>query len=624
MSPELSYPSIAIFGGDYNAKDLELTRLTEKFVPPLQTFGKLLQGNNTVLVGPRGSGKTTLMRMLQAPALERYAGPGAEEFRAAVAYTGVLVPGDQAWAKQLEALELSAEGGELFAIAVFTLHCLRALVRAAAERTLPAPNGLHPYRRVSIDYLDQQHLARSVAAAWNLRPVADLADLSTALSDAIGRISAMRSAISRVTASQRDRLMSKEPLLHLDLIACAVSLVERYNALCDEREGRWAFLFDEAELIPPVINRMIMRLLRGTDRLFLFKVSYAPYENAKVDFGQPLGPQEGNDFTTLRLTFANKREAFPFTEALFRARLRERDGHDDPDRVLGATSVVAIDPEGNEDAPGVYAPDSAYGELLSELAAIDPSFTRWLESNEIVLAHAHELEDDLRARLRKVMPIVALRAAYIRRPTHRPGTQGARLRSRRNVALYSGKEAFYAMMEANPRWLNHVCDSLLQDDDGGVIAPERQSSRLLAAAREFEGYLRILPVRGTHMDADDGPKRLLRRIAEYFRNQYIRGSFTADPCGSFRVDAEFSDTIVNSLRALINRGAVIEVPTGGGGLGKLIGTRFRCAYIVAPIYGLPLRLDKEVGLSTILGGSVSGQLTLADEISEDDADMGDL
>jgi energy-coupling factor transporter ATP-binding protein EcfA2 len=608
VSPELSYPSVAIFGGEYNAKGLELRRLVERFVPPKMTFGRLLQGNNTVLVGPRGSGKTTLMMMLQSAALELYDGPDAERFRDAVGYTGVLVPGDQSWAKQLDALQLDAEGGELFAVSVFTLHCLRSLVRAALERTRPAAQGTVAYRRVAVEYGQEQQLARAVAGAWRLgRPVADLADLVTALDDAILDVSILRSTLALCDPQERTARIAAEPVLHLDVIAAALSFVERFNALGDEPEGRWAFLFDEAELVPPIINRLIVRLLRGTDRLFLFKVSYAPYENVQVDFGQPLGAQEGNDFTTLRLTYANKREAFPFTEELLRFRLRKRHGPDEPDQVLGSKSVVALD-EGSQEveAPGAYAPSSQYGLLLSELAAKDPSFVRWLRANAIELQHAHELEENLRARLRKVMPVVALRVAYLRDPRH---AGKRRLRGRRNVALYSGKEAFYSMMEANPRWLNHVCDRLLDHAGGGMIAPERQSRHLLDAAEEFESYLRILPVRGTHLDMNDAPKRLLHRVAEFFREQYIGGPFTADPCGSFIVDRAFSDTVLRSLRALINRGALVEVPTGGG-LGELIGTRFRCAYIVAPIYGLPLRLDKPVSLSAILAASPYGQLSL--------------
>ncbi len=607
MSPEHSKPSIAIFGGEYNAKGRPLAEIVRTFVPPLPTFSKLIKPDNTLLIGPRGSGKTTLMKMLQGPALEQFAHPEADAIRAAVDYTAVLVPGDQSWGKQLEALQLDAIDGARFAVAVFTLHCLRALVRAASERTGP-PSGDVGQRRVILPAVEIEGIARAVAAAWMIRqPVADLDDLSEVLSDSISQLSQLRSRVEHMTEAERAAAVAGEPLLHLDLIPAARSLVERFNRVCGEREGRWAFLFDEAELVPSVINELIFRLLRGTDELFLFKVSYAPYENLDIELG-PHGPQEANDFTTLRLTYANKREGFPFTEALFHARLRASGIDATPLQVLGKPTVVTLDPdaspETSEEEPAgpasAYSPESAYGEMLAELARIDETFVEWLTRNGLELEHAHELPEDKRARLRKVMPIVALRLAWRRDPERAEEGQPIALRGRRNVTLYSGTDAFYAMMEANPRWLQHTCDRLLIPGDPRRIAPERQSRHLGAVAAEFESYLRILPVR--HMAEDDGPKRLLGRIGRYFREHYVRGPFNADAYGSFVVDLDPPDAIVNSLRALVNRGAVIEVPGNkGAGLHGLRGKRFRPAYIMAPRYGLPLRLDNEVGLSKILG-----------------------
>lgn len=100
-----------------------------------------------------------------------------------------------------------------------------------------------------------------------------------------------------------------------------------------------------------------------------------PYIGGSV----PEGPAK------LRLTFANKRQAFPFIEALLRFGLGEPPGPDDPDEVLGTTTVVVIDSDGDPHPAGAYSPDSPYGLLLAELAGKDPSFAQWAERNRIDL-----------------------------------------------------------------------------------------------------------------------------------------------------------------------------------------------------------------------------------------------
>lgn len=617
MSPEHTVPSINIFGGEYNAKGVELADVAETFVPPMPVFRKLVQQNNTLLIGPRGSGKTTLLKMLQGPALELWPHQRAQEFRDSIRYSGVFVPADQTWAAQLRAKTLDALTVRQFAISTFTLHCLRALVRTASERTRSPSTDTTPHRRVMLDGSAQLNIAQEVGREWSVgRPVSDLSDLRVALTDSIRRLGALRSEeVHRRDRGRADRLAA-EPLLHLELIPAALSFVERFNEACGEHEGRWAFLFDEIELVPRGIEDLVLGLLRGTDERFLFKVSYAPYERDHAPgedgspLSRPLGPQAAQDYTILRLTYANKREGFPFSEDLLRAELKRHDLQLSPTELLGETTLVADDPDtdgSDSPPPSAYAPAAPAGQLLAELERIDASLRAYLKKHGFELSGIPAMPEDQRARLRKIMPLVALRVEYRRRD---PATGQTGLRGRRNVTLYSGADAFFAMMEANPRWLKHVADRLLEDAQAKV--PQEKQSRILReAAEEFTGYLRVLPMHGTHIELDDAPKRLLERIASYFRAGYLRSEFDPDPAGSLRIDREFSEQVMNALRALINRGALIQVPDRTDpGLGSVTDKRFRLAYLVAPLYGLPLRLDKAAPLSEILSSRPGGQLTI--------------
>jgi hypothetical protein len=468
---------------------------------------------------------------------------------------------------------------------------------------------------VNLDSSKLEDLARAVAINWGIkRPVADLPDLVIALTDAIGLLGILRSEEAlRGDTGRADRL-AEQPWFHISLLPAAMSFIERFNLLCEDPEGRWAFLFDEMELIPRKLENRVLGYLRGADDRLLFKVSYAPYERGEDlgTFQRPLGPQPGQDYSVLRLTYANKREGFSFSRALFEAELSRKHIDAPADQVLGTTSLLVGPDQDGVDVAGTseldYSERGSAVKLLEELSDRDSSFREYLTRHSVDIHNLEQMVEDERARVRKIMPLVAARLAYRRERTSR----WERLRGRQNVEFYAGAEAFFAMMEANPRWLKHVTDRLLNGDS--QVPPAKQSRVLRDAAEEFAGYLNILSMSGTEQRVEDGPKKLMDRIGEYFKDGYHRQRFNPDAPGSLRVDQEFPESVMSSLRALINRGALIPVPERDeADLTSLQGKRFRLAYLQAPIYGLPLRLDRPVRLSEILNARPGGQMSLEDE-----------
>jgi hypothetical protein len=606
---ELTTPTISIFGGEYNAKRTELRDVAATFVPPKDVFERLLQPNNTLVIGPRGSGKTTLLKMLQSPALEVWKHPEAQRIREGVRYSGVFVPADQAWAEQLRADNLDPEIAREFAIGTFNLHCLRALVKAGEDRLLPVTPGVSCHRRVDIDAAEVHKLAQELAVQWKVgRPVADLGDLRRALTDSIQRLGEIRRVEGRRSDGGAADRLAEIPHLHLSLLPATMAFIERFNDLSSQPEARWAFLFDELELVPASIENLVLRFLRGASDRLLFKVSYAPYERDEEigSFHGPLGPQPGQDYSILRLTYANKREGFPFSRALLEAELARKQIDLEPELLLGSTSLLVGSEDDDDGSPELdYSPTGNAVELLHELRRRDPSFEAYLDQHGFDIERLVEMPEPERARVRKIMPLVAARLAY-----KRPEVSSSEsLRGRRNIAAYSGAEAFYAMMEGNPRWLKHVTDRLLSGS--GKVLPERQSRVFKEAAEEFTGYLSVLPMRHSPIQRDDAPKGLIERIGEFFKDGYVRQSFNPDAPGSIRIDKDFADGILDSIRTLVNRGALIPVPErNDADLTSLKGKRFRLAYLQAPVYGLPLRLDRTANLSDVFTASPSGQLSL--------------
>ena len=88
----------------YNARSLTINDLCKSFIVN-DHFYHLASSCNSIMIGPRGSGKTTLMRMLQVPALEIWEHPDASYFRSQVKFTGVFIPTDRLWKSQFDNLE---------------------------------------------------------------------------------------------------------------------------------------------------------------------------------------------------------------------------------------------------------------------------------------------------------------------------------------------------------------------------------------------------------------------------------------------------------------------------------------------------------------------------------------
>jgi len=100
-----------------------------------------------------------------------------------------------------------------------------------------------------------------------------------------------------------------------------------------------------------------------------------------------------------------------------------------------------------------------------------------------------------------------------------------------------------------------------------------------------------------------GVVNLLRKIARYFHADAVRGEFQAAPVGSFTIDAKTPEAILKALGQALNAGAIIYIPDDEGKviLTSLRGKKFRLSYLLAPLYGFPIRLGRDIALSRILG-----------------------
>lgn len=588
----------------FNARSLKPAQVARTFVPSLQ-YERLTQRRHSVLVGPRGSGKTTLLKMLQPQALEAWGHPRAEYYRSLIDFTGVFIPTDLTWREQIKALgagRLDAESLKLFSAATVTTHVLRSLVTTIIHRCYSDEQKLVAFRRTPITESEETGYVKAVADAWELLlPLPSLLALKYSLSARLSRIQQLANREAALSEGGRLARLTANGFLFLDFVQAASSAIERFDDVIGQSESRWALMFDELELAPEWLQHTLISAMRSREDRFIFKLAFAPFSGGLPIAQDPLSPVPDQDFDPVCLWYAEKRTSYSFCADLWYQILDERGlPRTDPKSALGR-SYFETPPEEWKAGGTAYTLTKRLGRKLSSAAQNDPTFRDYLEHSKLDLTRLDTLTGEERAaKLRKITPVLIIREFY-----RRHGEGGKSIgRSRKSASLYTGADSLFAVSEGNPRWFISMMGRLLEQwDPQSCSVPEAvQAQEMVHAAQRFSAMLGTIPTRDVANVGSRGILGLIESIAEYFHARVVVDPFSPEPPSTFNVDSKVTDGITAALGQALNAGALVYVPDDWSRLilDDLHGKRFRISYLLAPLYGLPIRLGKELSLSSIL------------------------
>lgn len=607
-------PPEAVVYGSYNARSTPARAVAKNFVAPPQ-FWDIIPLSNTIVTGPRGSGKTTLLKMLTTPALEAWDGPRADEARTLANYTGVFVPADRSWAGQVRTYERALDDALHTDLgrATFVLHVMRALVSAAWYRTAAAEGTRH--LGVTMDVADEERIARAISPQWALPGlVGSFEAVRDALSDEISNLGRLARRANRSPAAATQ--LAEHPALDLDVIDAAVPFIDRFNSAADDEGHVWTLLIDEIEFLPYGVRESMVEALRGSDPRIMQKISYAPYTEVLREEILDAGGWVGHDYQRVDLTFGEKEGGFDFSRGLVAAELLRRDVDRTPEELLGAGFFEM--PAGKE----AYGPKSRNAKAIQRLATKDRSFAAWCGSHGVDPDSPAAITGNRRAAtLRKAMPVILLRDAYLRQ-----GRDGVAGRSRRiSAPIYTGAEGVYAICENNPRLLKALVQRLIdRRDEHGDLSLGQQAKVIAQACMEYRLHLRAVELHRDESVPDDYlPRQLVDRIGTHFREGVLGERFDPEPPLSFiapgsssTVEGGINQPLNQVIRALINYGAIVA-------LGRPEERRYGLSHMFAPVFHLPLRRGRELQLSNLLSNQAIdlSQMTIDDE--EMNGDEGD-
>lgn len=612
------------FLAPFNAKAMSYEEIASTFVAS-QKFAELAGQWNALLVGPRGSGKTTLLKMLSPSALGAWHGPDADQYKASINYTGVYVPADIAWGGMISSLgdgKLDEASFELVAEAAFATNVFLATISTMLSRVTHLRGQAEPYRFASIPPDKVEELVTSIAHLWKLEPRSiSLRGISLALSERLLQLKQKARLVGSLPNPSVKDVHEHIPYVGLPVIDSAAQVLTIFDDLVGEKGGMWALLLDEFEVAPACLQKLALANIRAGSQKLLLKVALAPcgpHTFLKLDTETP--PDGSNDFRIVELWYSEKQQADDFCNRVFAARVATQGflHGKKPEQVLGESIFGVVDEKEDAqkelkfDAPPADAPEHSLSNrrakiwkaAFAELIEKDSSFKDYLTRKDINPAALDPRPSVTNGNtIRKIAPVVAFRNAY-----RSNKTEGQIRGGKTYNSAYYGWLAISAMSEGNPRWLMGMMTrvtSKLSATSHLPVPPAFQQEQVMSMAQGFAEMLKTAATKQFDVLQTSQPIfALMKDIGDYFHRQIVLEAFKEDPHMSFTVDNDVTPDIENCLRIALNHGALIcyDKPDTMGGFASLRGKRLRIAYLLAPVFKLPLRSSKPINLSRILKG----------------------
>lgn len=594
----------------FNAKAMTFREVAATFVPS-EKFSLLAGKWNALLIGPRGSGKTTLMKMLSVEALRVWDGETSTAHRDKVTYTGIYVPSDIAWGEMVKALSstLDETTTNFVSAAAFLTNVLQSVVMAMQSR-LNVSETKGPgaqFRQASCSGADLERAITEISELWKLTTRSlSLQGLANALGQRLVDIKRKANLIAAHKSLTFEEVTQLMPYLGLPLVESVSGAVTLFDHAIGEPEAFWALLLDEFEVAPVHLQKEVLTSLRASPTKLLFKVALAPCgPHTLLDISATTQPTRENDYKQVELWYADRDDAQEFCDHLFESRKRNWERVPPAataEDVFGASGYAIVDETGESAVISAYGRGTLWEREFAQLAQKDPSFAAFLEQKKIDPSNLDPSPSAPNGNtIRKIAPVVAFRNAYKAR-----GEGKKRGRKPFNSA-YSGWSAICAMSEGNPRWLigiiNAIAANAPKDSENLPVSVKAQQEQLTGLSQAFAEIMRAAAtgqLRG--LDTAVPVYETLERIGLYFHNRLVRDRFVEDPPMSFVVEGDTSQDTENALRIAMNHGALVcyESSDSLGGYSSLKGKRFRLAYLLAPEFKLPLRKSKAVSLATAL------------------------
>ena len=262
------------FYDSFNAKNMTVEQVAETFVFS-DAYYELMKNNHVLLLGPRGSGKTTLFKMLTLPAIKHWDSlnkndPELNNLESKIIFNSIYIPADIHWGEQLiavtKALINYPKISKIVQECANTTHILLCMSKTIS----------YIFKDIPLEKVNKLKFFRLLKDEWKL-------DVETPSLDSFRRalqyrIKNLLLKVKKHTLENKtDEILDFEEEFYLDYFTCVKGAQELFQEIFPSYpKQKWALCFDEIELTPDWHEQNLYKQLRFADESILFKLGTSP------------------------------------------------------------------------------------------------------------------------------------------------------------------------------------------------------------------------------------------------------------------------------------------------------------------------------------------------------------
>lgn len=596
------------FFDSFNARHSSFEEIAETFVSN-EDFARIAKNNHSFILGPRGCGKTTMLKMLTKQAQQSWK-PQKEEdinLKEKLPFIAIYIPSDELWKDQLKSITNPLIGHKYDIMrfvtnALLNLNIISNFCVNIKQNILV----LNPEDAETKEYIFSKKIIKLLSLEDCIASISEIRlSIEMRKNDLLNSIKSFLFELKQGKVSEV-KFADYYHTEFLDTIRQAIIIFEM--VYYESKEQKWALCFDELELLSETFISVLISKLRVTPTNIVFKLSSGPlteFTNSKA--------QVFHDFEVVKMwPFSYKEETryMNFCKEIALVRLKKsgiNDIGDSFESIFGELDYTEI-LSGEIDKKDIII-EKGYGEnsfswhLFKKLSLLDDSFKIILQN------YAVDVENPI-AKIplyndtffRKTKELVINRLFF---NNYKEGKFHS-YKTRKEYSIYYGAETILKICEGNPRFIINIVNELLSKTNNDVTdlnSPELQSIVIKSISNRFKAMLNTYPTAVYFQNREIDLKWLLDKVGNYFEYEINSASFKVNPANSFIIKNNktiISKEVLKLLQVGVGLGAFVKLDITSDDIVVSKDTRYRLSYLLHPTYKLPLRLYSSVNLNKIV------------------------